>query len=62
MRDGGVGQHALDVLLAKSGQIADRHREHGDDPEQRLPNRAQRGKHLIRHAQQQSEGSGFWAR
>ena len=59
MGDGGVGQHALDVLLAESGEIADGHGEDRDDPQQRRPERAEMGKHLIDDAQEQGEGGGF---
>ena len=57
--DGRVGQHALDVLLAERGEIADGHGEDGNDPEQRRPDGAEIGEHLIDHAEKQSEGGGF---
>jgi len=57
--DGRVGQHALDVLLAKRGEIADGHGEYGDDPQQRRPDRAEVGEHLVDHAEEQSKGGGF---
>ena len=36
VRDRGIRQHALHVLLAQRGQIADGHRENSDDPENRV--------------------------
>ncbi len=59
MGDGGVGQHALHILLAQRGQVAHGHGKHGHHPQQRLPDRAQRGQHLVDHAQQQREGRGL---
>ena len=57
--DGRVGQHALHVLLAKGGEVADGHGEDGDDPEQRRPERVEIGEHLVDDAQEQREGGGF---
>ncbi len=57
--DGRVGQHALDVLLAERGKIADRHGEDGDDPEQWRPDGAEMGEHLVDHAEEQSKGGSF---
>ena len=59
MGDGRIGQHALHVLLAKGGEVADGHGEDGDDPEQRRPERTQIGEHFVDDAQKQCEGGGF---
>src|SRR6185437_9070570 len=59
MRDGGISQHALDVLLTQRGQVSHGHGDDGNDPQQRCPYRVQAREHLIDDAQEEGEGSGL---
>jgi len=57
--DGGVGEHALDVLLSEGGEVADRHGEDRDDPQDGCPDVAQVGEHLVDETKEEGEGRGL---
>src|SRR5216683_2125030 len=54
--DAGVGQHALDVALEKSSEVADGHRQGGEDPHEDGPAVLHRGEGGEGDAEQDGEG------
>src|ERR1019366_6503459 len=59
VRDGTVGQHALDVGLQEPGEIADAHGRQRAGPHQRLPAIADGFEGGGKDAQEDGEGGGF---
>ena len=59
VRDGGVGQHALDVPLGQRAEVADRHRQDGHDPDQDDPDVRLAAKARVGDAQQHGKGCGL---
>ena len=57
--NGGIGQHALDVVLAQSGEVADGHGEDGDDPHQGLPHAVEHGEAREEQADEDGEGGNL---
>src|ERR1051326_4800902 len=58
VRDGAVGQHALDVGLHQRAEISNKHSEYGEDPESPEPEMGC-GRNGGKDAQEQSEGCRF---
>ena len=59
MRDGRVGEEALDVVLRDGDDGAERHRRDGDDGEHQLPGPRRAAEAHVEHAQQGGDGRGL---
>ena len=59
VRDGGVGQHALDVLLAQRARLPTVMESNRENPEEAPPMLLDRGVGAIEDAQQNREGGGL---
>ncbi len=59
MGDGGVGQQALDVALQERAEVADGHRQHGEDPDEDGPAVLHGGEAGEGDAEQDGEGGGL---
>ena len=59
--DRGVGQQALDVALGDGQRGTDEHRQHGDDPQHRLPRPAVRAEGDVEQAHDRAEGGDLGA-
>ena len=59
MGDGGVGEQALDVGLEEGAEVADGHREDGEDGDHQDPVVAVHGRGVEEEAEEDGEGGGL---